>query len=143
MSTEAHPQTDGQTERMNQTLEQYLRSFVNHDQDNWSELLHFAEMAMNGAISSSTKRTPFEINYGFNPRFDFLADQVVETVPATDIFIGKLRSIWIETIQNLKNTISFFMTYSGRFFGIRQTLPGGINKICIWWSMSLLIYRRN
>ena len=106
LSTAAHPQTDGQTERMNQTLEQYLRAFVNHDQDNWSELLHFAEMAMNGAISSSTKRTPFEINYGFNPRFDFLADQVVETVPATDIFIGKLRSIWIETIQNLKNTIS-------------------------------------
>ena len=44
---------------------------------------------MNGAICSSTKRTPFENNYGFNPRFDILADQVVEMVPATDIFIGK------------------------------------------------------
>ena len=106
LSTAAHPQTDGQTERMNQTLEQFLRAFVNHDQDNWSGLLHFAEMAMNGAISSSTKRSPFEVNYGFNPRFDYLADHITEAVPAADIFMDKLRSIWIETIQNLKDTVS-------------------------------------
>lgn len=91
---------------MNQTLEQYLRVFVNHDQDNWSGLLHFAEMAMNGAISSSTKRSPFEINYGFNPRFDYLADHLTEAVPAADIFMEKLRSVWIETIRNLKDTVS-------------------------------------
>ncbi len=52
MSTAAHPQTDGQTERMNQTLEQYLRCYVNFDQDNWVDLLHFAEMAMINAQNS-------------------------------------------------------------------------------------------
>ena len=42
-STAFHPQTDGQTERVNQVLEQYLRAFVNWEQDNWVELLPFAE----------------------------------------------------------------------------------------------------
>lgn len=35
LSKAYHPQTDGQTERMNQTLEQYLRCYVNYEQDNW------------------------------------------------------------------------------------------------------------
>ena len=42
-STAFHPQTDGQTERVNQVLEQYLRAFVNWEQDNWVDLLPFAE----------------------------------------------------------------------------------------------------
>ena len=104
MSSAAHPQTDGQTERMNQTLEQYLRSYVNHQQSDWSELLHFAEMAMNNAVNSSTKRSPFEINLGYHPNFDFLVDESVrnQQVPATNVFMEKLRSIWITTIGNLK-----------------------------------------
>ena len=39
LSTAYHPQTDGQTERMNQTLEQYLRCYVNYEQNNWVKLL--------------------------------------------------------------------------------------------------------
>jgi hypothetical protein len=104
LSTAAHPQTDGQTERMNQTLEQCLRAFVNHDQNDWADLLHFAEMAMNGAVSSSTKRTSFEVNYGFSPNFDYLTEGRLETVPHADIFMDKLRGIWIDTIKNLKDT---------------------------------------
>ena len=68
LSIAAHPQTDGQTERTNQTVEQFLRAYVNYRQDDWSELLHFAEMAMNNAVNKSS---PFEINYGFSPNFDF------------------------------------------------------------------------
>ena len=104
LSTAAHPQTDGQTERTNQTLEQYLRAFVNFRQDNWANLLHFAEMAMNNAVSSSTKRTPFEINLGYSPRFDYLAKDTDLSVPAADIFMNKLKEVWIETIKNLKET---------------------------------------
>ena len=106
LSTAAHPQTDGQTERTNQTLEQYLKAFVNYKQDNWANLLHFAEMAMNNAVSSSTKRTPFEINIGYSPNFDYLANERNFSVPAADIFMGKLKEIWIETIKNLRETAS-------------------------------------
>ena len=65
LSTAYHPQTDGQTERMNQTLEQYLRSYVNYQQDNWVTLLPMAEFAINSATASATRVTPFYANRGY------------------------------------------------------------------------------
>jgi hypothetical protein len=67
LSTAFHPQSDGQTERTNQTLEQYLRCYVNERQDNWVALLPTAQFAYNSAPSESTKVSPFYANYGFNP----------------------------------------------------------------------------
>jgi hypothetical protein len=67
LSTAFHPQTDGQTERLNQTMETYLRSYVNYRQDNWAELLPLAQFAYNSADTDSTKVSPFFANYGFNP----------------------------------------------------------------------------
>jgi IS30 family transposase len=49
-----HPEGDGQTERVNQTLEQYLRIFCNYQQDNWASLLPLAEFAYNNAPNEST-----------------------------------------------------------------------------------------
>ena len=68
-STSFHPQTDGQTERMNQTLEAYLRIFCNYEQDDWFDLLPLAEFAYNNATQESTKMSPFYANYGLHPRF--------------------------------------------------------------------------
>ena len=65
MSTAFHPQTDGQTERLNQVIEAYLRAFVNYKQDNWSEILPMAEYAyinstyMSMGISHSLQITNF------------------------------------------------------------------------------------
>jgi len=59
MSTAFHPQTDGQTERMNASMEQFLRVFVNHQQDDWVQWLPLAECAANNGISETTKCTPF------------------------------------------------------------------------------------
>jgi transposase InsO family protein len=50
LSTAFHPQTDGQTERQNQTMEQYLRAFSNYEQDIWVELLPLAEFAYNNSV---------------------------------------------------------------------------------------------
>jgi hypothetical protein len=83
LSTAYHPQTDGQTERVNQILEQYIRCFSDYRQSNWSTLLPTAEFAYNNTISSSTSKSPFLINYGFNPRFDFLQNDVI-TQPILD-----------------------------------------------------------
>ncbi|KAI0992699.1 hypothetical protein K3495_g15486 [Podosphaera aphanis] len=68
-STAFHPQTDGQTERVNSILEQYLRGYCNYQQDNWHDYLSLAEFSYNNSISSSTKVSPFFANYGFNPRY--------------------------------------------------------------------------
>jgi hypothetical protein len=65
LSTSYHPQTDGQTERANQTLETYLRSYVNYDQNNWVELLPMAQFAYNSATSEATGMTPFYANFGY------------------------------------------------------------------------------
>ena len=59
MSSAFHPQTDGQTERMNRTLEQYLRNYISFEQRNWEELLPIAEFAINNYVSASTKFHPF------------------------------------------------------------------------------------
>ena len=64
LSTIFHPQTDGQTEYMNQELEQYLWFFVDHRQKNWPEWLVLAEFAINNKVHSTTKISLFMANYG-------------------------------------------------------------------------------
>ncbi|EEB89269.1 hypothetical protein MPER_12650 [Moniliophthora perniciosa FA553] len=67
MSTAYHPQTDGQTERMNQELEKYLRIYINYRQDDWADWLSIAQFAYNDKIHSSTGQTPFFLNNGQHP----------------------------------------------------------------------------
>ena len=67
MSTAYHPQTDGQTERTNQVLEDYLRHWISPKQDNWDALLDCAEFAMNNAVNQSTGFSPFKLNYAQDP----------------------------------------------------------------------------
>jgi len=55
LSMAFHPQTDGQTERINQELEQYLRMFIDHRQEQWPEWLGTAELAYNNKAHSSTQ----------------------------------------------------------------------------------------
>ena len=64
LSTAFHPQTDGQTERMNQEVEQHLRFFIEHRQKNWPEWLVMAEFAINNKVYMATKISPFMANYG-------------------------------------------------------------------------------
>jgi len=71
LSTVFHPQTDRQTERVNQELEQYLRMFIDHRQEQWPEWLETAEFAYNNKVHSSTQMTLFKANYGQNPRMEF------------------------------------------------------------------------
>ena len=78
-TTAYHPQADGQTERVNQELEQYLRLFVNERQDDWADLLPMAEFQYNNHIHSSTRQTPFLLDTGRHPRMGF------EPLPPTQI----------------------------------------------------------
>jgi len=69
--TAYHPQTDGQTERINQELEQYLRVFIDHRQEQWPDWLGTAEFVYNNKIHTATKILPFKANYGQDPRMGF------------------------------------------------------------------------
>ena len=67
MSTAFHPQTDGQTERQNRTLEETLRAYVNYEQDDWDTKLVAAELAYNTTEHASTGYSPYYLNYGHHP----------------------------------------------------------------------------
>ncbi|MFZ3192018.1 MAG: DDE-type integrase/transposase/recombinase, partial [Moraxellaceae bacterium] len=64
MSTAYHPQTDGQTERANRTLEEQLRSYINDRQTDWDQHLSALELAFNNSKHASTGYTPFSLNSG-------------------------------------------------------------------------------
>jgi transposase InsO family protein len=86
LSTAYHPQTDGQTERINQEIEQYLRVFVNYRQTDWFEWLSCAEFSYNDKIQSSTGFSPFYVNSGrhpykgTNPRWEAKSQSATEFV---------------------------------------------------------------
>jgi hypothetical protein len=62
-----HLEGDSQTERLNQTLEQYLHIFCNYQQDNWSEILPLAEFTYNNSSSATTGIIPCFANKGYHP----------------------------------------------------------------------------
>ena len=72
-----HPEGDGQTERANQTLEQYLRIYTTYQQDNWADLLPLAEFAYNNAPNASTGVSPFFANKGYDPELAIFPERTI------------------------------------------------------------------
>ena len=91
LSTAFYPQTDGQTERTNQTLEQYLQMYCNHFQTNWVDLLPMASVAYNNEVSVSTGHSPFFLNYGYHPQQD-ISPNAANQSPAAKEYLKKLAS---------------------------------------------------
>ena len=83
MSTAYHPQTDGQTERTNQLLEGYLRTFVNYDQNDTYQLLPLAEHIYNNSATNAHKITPFFANYGFDLQTEWMKEREAHNPEAT------------------------------------------------------------
>jgi len=91
MSTSFHPQTDGATERVNRTLEQMLRGFVNDVQDDWDLLLTPLEFAYNNSTQTATGYTPFFMNSGRHPFLPASLSSSPECpAPAVEEILGKL-----------------------------------------------------
>jgi len=71
LSMAFNPQTNGQTERMNQELEQYLHMFIDYQQEQWPEWLGTAEFAYNNKVHTGTKVSPFKANQEQDPWMEF------------------------------------------------------------------------
>jgi hypothetical protein len=84
LSSAYHPQSDGQSERLNQCLETYLRCFVSSCPSKWSQWLSLAEFWYNTSLHSAIGRTPFSVLYGREARHFGLSIDSVDT-PASDI----------------------------------------------------------
>jgi hypothetical protein len=68
MSSAYHPQSDGQTERLNQCLETFLRCFVHTCPSKWPQWISVAEFWYNTSVHSAHGRSPFEVLYGYKPK---------------------------------------------------------------------------
>lgn len=105
LSTAFHPQTDGQTERVNQVMEQYLRCFCDYKQMNWLDLLSIAEFAYNNSYHTSIQMTPFFANYGYHPKMDILSRPKglsTELVPAAETMVKELKALHESLVESLK-----------------------------------------
>ena len=87
-----HSQTDGQTERLNQDVEQYLRLFVSQRQNDWPEWIACAEFAYNNKVHSATKVSPFYANYGQHPRMGIEPRRASKSEPAKE-FAERMKEI--------------------------------------------------
>ena len=103
-STVYHPQTDGQTERMNQEIESYMRFFANHEQNDWSQLLPLAEFAYNDHRSASTGFSPFYLTTGRHPWKGFDIQEFDTDNDAAANFATRLRNIHQIARDNLLHT---------------------------------------
>jgi hypothetical protein len=110
LSTAFHPQIDGQIERVNQTLETYLRTFVNYDQNDWYQLLPLAEFAYNNSTITATKMTPFFANYGYHPHTIWPADKDIKN-PASKIYGHWMKGIHERAIKELEITRTMMSRY--------------------------------
>jgi hypothetical protein len=116
LSTAFHLQTDGQTERQNQTMEQYLRAFYNYEQDNWVELWLVCEFAYNNAIHASTRMTPFWANYHYHPVMQFKAPNQPSSLNSAiqaDTFAAGLEETHRTLRKNLKEAQANKTKYAG------------------------------
>ena len=103
-STAYHPQTDGQTEHVNQELEQYLRLYISHRQDDWAEWLSIAEFAYNNRKHASTGKSPFLINLGRHPNTGNETSGVERKTPSVEEFLEGMRTMRREVEEALRKT---------------------------------------
>jgi hypothetical protein len=78
MPTAFHPQSDGQTEKMNKSLEEILRHYVSYNQSNWDQHIHMAAFAINNSYHGSTRTTPFMLNLGRHPRLPSVLTELTD-----------------------------------------------------------------
>ena len=113
LSTVFHPQTNGQTERVNQELEQYLRMFIDHRQEQWPEWLGTAEFAYNNKAHSSTQTLPFKANYRQDPRMGFKGRKKGKYTEA-EKFVEKMKEIQEKVKAALKKAQEDMRKYADR-----------------------------
>ncbi|MBW0546335.1 hypothetical protein O181_086050 [Austropuccinia psidii MF-1] len=110
-STAYHPETYGQTERVNQILEQYLWMYFSYHQDDWNTWLTLVEFSYNNSDHSSTKQSPFFTVYGRDPHFDSV--HITQDTPAGNLST-KIQSVQQDVKRELEVAINRFKRYADK-----------------------------
>ena len=100
--TAFHPQTDGQTERQNSTMEADLRAFVNFEQNDWARFFSMAEFIYNNAKNASTGHIFFELNCRYHPCIFYEQDLNLRSkLKTAEELSSELRNLMAICQQNL------------------------------------------
>ena len=137
-----HPQIDGQSKQSNQWLEQYLRIYTTHAQDNWASLLPLAQFVHNSWPSATTRLSSFKLLIGFVPSSGGEAVSV-RALPALEerkAYLGQLRDCAQEAILNAQKLLTLYHEKNkgkGRFMPYmtgQKVWPKGTN---LWLAQPL------
>ncbi|MBW0548136.1 hypothetical protein O181_087851 [Austropuccinia psidii MF-1] len=129
LSTAYHPEADGQTERENQILEQYLWMYFSYHQDDWNTWHPLGEFAYNNSDNSSTKQSPFFTVYGRDPQFDSV--QITQDNPS-----GKLSTKFQSVQQDVKREIEAAINRFKRYEDRSRASPPDFNPGDMVWPSS-------
>ena len=113
MLTAFYPQIDGQIEKVNQKLEQYLKMFINHRQEQQQKQLGTAKFAYNNKVYSSARILPFKANYGQDPRMGF-EGRKKRKYEGAKRFVTKIKKIQEEVKVVLKKVQEKIKKYANR-----------------------------
>ena len=119
-TTMYHPQGDGQTERINQELEQFLRLFINQRQDDWDNFLPFVEFQYNDHINSATQNVPFFLDTGQIPHMGFRPDQRQSHVESINEFKERME----DALNKAKVALVKSKDNMAKYYDWRRTLLG-------------------
>jgi len=122
-STAWHPQTDGQTERVNQELDQFLRLFVNERQNNWYDLLPITEFQHNNHVHSATQQPPFLLDTRQIPRMGFEPSQAPSGLETVNEFTERMKS----TTEEVKSAIHKAQEDMTQYYNQKRT-PAPVYK---------------
>jgi hypothetical protein len=133
LSTAFHPQTDGQTERQNQELETYLRIYMNYQQDNWVDLLPYAEYAYNSKNHSAHMESPIKVAFGLDPKgFDGVPDEhwlrrppeawdKEAKTPELRRQVADRLSRWHDSWETAKETLEYSQKSNARWYNAKRS----------------------
>jgi hypothetical protein len=116
MSTSHHPQTDGQTEKANRTLDEMIRHFINYQQNNWDDLLPALENAYNSSVHATTVLAPFMMTFVQVPRnmADILIEPSSTSVESVSEFVKRLQGLVTSAVTSIEQANKTAEGYANR-----------------------------
>ena len=113
LSTAYHLQTDGQIERINQKLKQYLRMFIDHHQEQWPDWLATVEFVYSNKIQTSTKVLLFKANNRQDPCMGFEMRKK-EKFERAEEFAKRIKKVYEEAEAALRKSQEKMKKYTNR-----------------------------
>jgi hypothetical protein len=122
LSTAYHPQTDRQTERLNQILEIYLCCYINYNQDNWVQLLLLVQFVYNSTKSEPIGILLFFANKGYNPEVYLQPRKDEVRTERATIKVNRIKEFQKQLILDLEFCISRYAEYTNKKQSIEPLL---------------------